>query len=341
MKRTFSILLALVMVIGLFAGMSPARASAETAWPERSIDMIVFSAAGGGTDLVNRLLAAEMEKTLGQSIAVSNMPGASGGVASTFVQAKDHNGYNLLGVSEGVFPLAVLNTAPYTTKDYEYFIAGGTIALISVAADSPYQTVQDVIDAMKANPGKVKLANSQVGCIWDIKAALFKQATGVEYQFMSYQGSNPSILACLNGEVDVIITGLGEQAEYLKAGKLRPLAVVETEGAEVPNYGFVESITETVPELADTISTVSQAVGFAIPSDTDPEIIAKLTDAFNEAMASEAMAQYAEEKYLTLTGLSGAEAKELAESMESTFSWILYDAGIAPISPEDYNIPRP
>lgn len=356
MKRTLAILMSALMLVGLLAGCGqatppaaepsagpsePVAEAPASTWPERNIDMIIYSAAGGGTDLVNRLLATEMEKTLGKSVVASNMEGASGGVGATYVQAKNHDGYNLLGISEGLFPLAVLKCAAYTADDWEYFLAGGTVGLISVAADSPYETVQDVIDAMKANPGKIKLANSQVGCIWDIKAALFKNATGVDYQFMSYQGSNPSILACLNGEVDVIVTGLGEQAEYLKAGKLRPLAVMEAEGAEVPNYGFVESVVETVPELADTIGAVSQAVGFAVPSDTDPAVLEALTEAFKAAMESDAMAQYAEEKYLTLTGLCGEEAAELAKSMEATFSWILYDNGVAPLSPEDFGIARP
>lgn len=185
MKRLLSIALVLVLLFAL----APSVFAAD--YPARDINMIIFSAAGGGTDLANRALAAEMAKTLGVNIPASNMEGASGGVAANYVQGKAHDGYNLLGISEGLFPLAVLNCAEFTHGDWEYFILGGTPGLISVSVDSPYQTVEEVVEAMKANPGKITLANSQVGCIWDIKAALFKQATGVEYQFMAYQGSNP------------------------------------------------------------------------------------------------------------------------------------------------------
>lgn len=336
MKRIFALVLALIMVAALVPS-----ALAAPAYPARDINMIIYSAAGGGTDLANRALAAEMAKTLGVNIPASNMEGASGGVAAAFVQGKAHDGYNLLGISEGLFPLAVLNCAPFTYGDWEYFILGGTPGLISVAVDSPYQTVQDVIDAMKANPGKITLANSQVGCIWDIKAALFKQATGVEYQFMAYQGSNPSILACMNGEVDVIITGYGEQSEYLKAGKLRPLAVMEQEGAEIAGVGYVESVVKSVPELDGVIGSVGQSVGFAVPSDVDAEVLDALTEAFKAALESDSVKEYCETKYLTMTGLYGEEAKAAAADMESVFSWLLYDNGVAPKSPEEFNIPRP
>lgn len=335
MKRLLSIALVLVLLCTL-----PLSAFAAD-YPARDINMIIFSAAGGGTDLANRALAAEMSKTLGVNIPASNMEGASGGVAATYVQAKPHDGYNLLGISEGLFPLAVLNCAQYTFEDWEYFILGGTPGLISVSVDSPYQTVEEVVEAMKANPGKITLANSQVGCIWDIKAALFKQATGVEYQFMAYQGSNPSILACLNGEVDVIITGYGEQSEYLKAGKLRPLAVMEQEGAEIAGVGYVESVVKAIPELDGVIGSVGQSVGFAVPSDAGEDVIAALTEAFLAALESDSVKEYCETKYLTMTGLVGDEAKAVAADMESVFSWLLYENGVAPISPEEFNIPKP
>lgn len=335
MKRLLSIALVLVLLFAL----APSVFAAD--YPARDINMIIFSAAGGGTDLANRALAAEMAKTLGVNVPASNMEGASGGVAANYVQGKAHDGYNLLGISEGLFPLAVLNCAEFTHGDWEYFILGGTPGLISVSVDSPYQTVEEVVEAMKANPGKITLANSQVGCIWDIKAALFKQATGVEYQFMAYQGSNPSILACLNGEVDVIITGYGEQSEYLKAGKLRPLAVMEQEGAEIAGVGYVESVVKAIPELDGVIGSVGQSVGFAVPSDVGEDVLAALTEAFQAALESDSVKEYCETKYLTMTGLVGEEAKAVAADMESVFSWLLYENGVATISPEEFDIPKP
>lgn len=309
-------------------------------WPTRPINLVVYAAAGGGTDLGNRAIAAGIEKELGVKVNVINQPGGSGGVAANFVTSKPHDGYTWLGMTEGLFPSAVLGAHPSTSKDWEYFLMGGTPAVLSVRADSPYKTVEDVIQAMKDKPGEIKLANSQVGCIWDIKAALLQEATGVEYKFMPYQGSNPSILATLSGEVDVVLTGVGEQAEFLAAKKLRPLAMIELEDHDVPGYEKVPSIVKAVPEMKDKLP-VNQIVGFALPSDTPKEILDKIDSAFKKAMESEEVKTYAQTKYVELVGLSGQDSKAYAEKMEKLFSWILFDKGVATRSPEEYEIAKP
>ncbi|WP_278342893.1 tripartite tricarboxylate transporter substrate binding protein [Parageobacillus thermoglucosidasius] len=313
---------------------------AAAVWPERTINLVVFSSAGGGADLGNRALAAAMEKELGVKINVINMPGGSGGVAANYVTSKPHDGYHLLGMTEGLFPSAVLGVHPSTSEDWEYFLMGGTPGVISVREDSPFQSIEDVIQAMKERPGEIKMANSVVGAIWDIKATLLQQATGIEYKFIPYQGSNPSILAALSGEVDVVLTGLGEQSEFLAAKKLRPLAIVEEQSHEVPGYGEVPSIVEFIPELKGKLSA-NQIVGFAVPSDVPKEVLDRLNDAFAKAMQSEEVAEYAKTKYVTLRGLSGQEAKDYVKEMESLFSWLLYEKGVAVRSPEEYGIAKP
>lgn len=309
-------------------------------WPSGPISLIVFSAAGGGTDLANRALAAAMEKDLGK-ISVVNMPGGSGGVAANHVFSREKDGYNWLGMSEGILPVAVLGAHPTTSKDWEYFMLGGTPGVISVRADSPFQSVEDVLKAMKEKPGQVKLAASQAGCIWHIKAILLGQAAKVEYKFMPYQGSNPSILAALSGEIDVVITGLGEQAEFLAAKKLRPLAMVELEDYDkVPGWGKVPAIVKTVPDMKKHLP-VDQFVGFALPANTPKEILGKVEASFKKAVQSEDVKKYAETKYVKISGLSGKEAKAVAEKMERIFSWALWDLKMATKSPEEFKIPRP
>lgn len=336
-RKIMSVILVVAMLVTMAFSFSWCQ---QKKWPEKPITIVVSSTAGGGTDLGNRVLGAAMEKELGQKINVINIPAGGGGAAAHQVFSAPHDGYNLLGFFEGIFSFAVMNAHNSTTKDWEYFLLGGTPGVMSVRADSPYNSVEDVIMAMKDKPGQIKLANSSVGCIWDIKAALLKNAAGIDYKYMPYQGSNPSILACLSGEVDVIITGLGEQAEFLAAKKLKPLAMIELEDMDVPGYTKVPSITKAVPKMKDVLP-LNQTIGFAVPADAPKEVIATLDAAFKKAVQSEEVKKYAKDKYLVIAGSSGVEMKEIAKNMEATLSWILYDNGVAPKSPEEFKIARP
>ncbi|MDK2801090.1 MAG: putative tricarboxylic transport rane protein [Clostridiales bacterium] len=338
MKR--KILCSILIVVMLVSFTVSFTGCQKNTWPNKPINLVVSSSAGGGTDLGNRALAAALEKELGQKITVVNVPAGGGGAAANQVFSAPHDGYNLLGFFEGIFSFAVMNAHKSTTKDWEYFILGGTPGVLSVRADSPWNSVEDVIKAMKDKPGEIKLANSSVGCIWDIKAALLKEAAGLDYKFMPYQGSNPSILALLSGEVDVVITGVGEQAEFLEAKKLKPLAMIELEDHDVPGYKGVPSITKAVPAMKDVLP-LDQTIGFAVPSDVPKEVLDKLDAAFKKAIQSEEVQKYAKTKFVRISGKSGADAKEIGKKMESIMSWILYDKKVAPKSPEEFGIARP
>ena len=315
-------------------------AAAGEKFPVRTITNAVHSNAGGGTDLGNRLLSSVMESDLGGKINVVNMPGASGGVAANFVWQNKHDGYSWVGISEGHVALAVLGAHPTTTRDWEFFLFGGTPGVMSVREDSPYQTAADVIAAMKDKPGEIKLAASQAGCIWHIKAVLLSQAAGIQFKFIPYQGSNPSILACLSGEVDVIITGMGEQAEYLGAQKLRPLAMIELDQWDVPSYTGVPSIVDTVPAMKEKLP-LDQLIGFVIPADTPRDVLDTIAAAFTKACESDKAREYAKKSYLNIYNLTGEEARKVAAGHESVFSWLLYDLKLAPKNPEEFGIPKP
>ncbi|MCC8191106.1 MAG: tripartite tricarboxylate transporter substrate binding protein [Planctomycetes bacterium] len=329
-----------VVVLWAVALAGDSQLAAEE-WPTRPITNAVHSNAGGGTDLGNRLLASLMEQELpGSKINVVNMPGASGGVAANFVWQNPHDGYSWVGISEAHVALATLGAHNTTTKDWSFYLLGGTQGTLSVREDSPYQTAAEVLQAMRDNPGQIKLAASQAGTIWHIKAILLSRAAGVDFKFIPYQGSNPSILACLSGEVDVIITGMGEQAEYLAAKKLRPLAMIELETWDVPSYDGVPSICETVPEMKAHLP-LDQFVGFVVPADTPAEVQATIADAFKKACASDQAKEYARTKFINITALTGDEAKKVAEGHERVFSWLLYDLNLAPNDPSTFGIPKP
>ncbi len=308
-------------------------------WPTRPINIIVFSAAGGSTDLSNRALAEAMKPYLGVDIVVQNMEGAMGGTATSYVWDAPHDGYLWFGLSEGFFGQCVLGIHPTTVEDWEFFWVGGTPGIISVRKDSPYQNFQELLDDIKERPGEITIATSIPGCIWHIQYLTFERYGGYDLEWIPYPGSRPSIVSAIAGEVDVVWTGLGEQAEFLKAGQLRPLAMYDTKSHEFAGV-TVPPITDFVPELAE-IMPLRQCVGFALPADTSPEILDKITGAFVEGMKEKPVLDFAENVYSELYGYYGKEAKDFARRSQSIFAWLLWEEGVAKESPDKFGIPKP
>ncbi|HSV31662.1 MAG TPA: tripartite tricarboxylate transporter substrate binding protein [Atribacteraceae bacterium] len=308
-------------------------------WPTRPINIIVFSAAGGSTDLSNRAIAEAIKPYLGVEVVVSNMPGALGGTATAYVWSAPRDGYIWYGASEGFLGLAVLGAHHTTAEDWELFLVGGTPGVISVRKDSPFEDFQQLLDAVAASPGGLTIATSIPGCIWNIQYLTLEKYGGYDLEFIPYPGSHPSIVAALAGEIDVVWTGLGEQSEFLKAGELRPLAIYDTKPHEFAGM-TIPPITDYVPELVE-IMPLLQFVGFGLPSDTPPEILEKVTEAFHQAMQKEPVQRFAETVASTLYGYSGEKARELAKRQQAIFAWLLWEEGLARVSPEEFGIPNP
>lgn len=308
-------------------------------WPTRQIDVIVYSSPGGATDLTNRVLAEEMSKTLGVEVAVSNMPGAFGGAGVTYVWNQPHDGYRLAGISESALGLAPLGLIESTAKDWDWFFLGGTPGAISVRADSPYEDFASLLAAVRANPDGLKIAPSVPGGIWHIQWLNTKRLTDFETRFVPFQGTQPSLVAALSGEVDIVWTGLGEQSELIEGGRLRPLAVFSTQPASIAGES-VPPITDFMPELAE-VMPIDQFVGFAVAADTPEPVKAKLAEAFDAAMQSEAIAAYMADRFITPSGLRGEEAKSLALAQEQIFVATLVEAGLAQRDAEALGIAAP
>jgi len=323
MKRALSIILGVALVLS-FASVYAGE------WPERTINIIVYAAAGGATDLSNRAIAEGLKGPLGVDVVASNMPGAMGGTAVNYVWTSKHDGYVFAGVSEGYLGQCVLGIHHTTAKDWEWFMVGGTPGLISVKAGSPYKDFQQLYDDVKSKPGEIKIATSIPGCIWNIQWLTAKKYGGFDLKFVPYGGSFPSQTACMAGEIEVAWTGLGEQSEFVKGRKLQPLAVYDTKPLEFAGL--------TIPPITNSIK---QFVGFALPSDTPRDILAKATDAFKVAMKHKAVADYGKMKYSELYGYYGEKSKTIAINQQKVFAWLLYDEGIAKKSPAEFGIPRP
>jgi tripartite-type tricarboxylate transporter receptor subunit TctC len=317
------------------------EAGAGGAWPGRQpIYIAVFASPGGSTDLANRAVAAALERELGARFSVLNMPGAQGGVGAAYVWNAPRDGHTWFGTSEGSLGLAVLGAHTTSAKDWRYFIVGGTPGILSVPAGSPYRNLEGLLADIRARPNQVRIATSLPATAWHMQYLALARAADLDVRWISYPGSHPSQVAALSGEVDVVLTGMGEQAEFLRAGRFRPLAAIQSEPAEMEGVGRIPPVTETVPALTGALP-LRQFVGFALPGDTPPEILERIEAAFELAMRSEEVRNYARQSHSELLGLMGADAAAMVRNQERVFAWSLYEEGLATHSPAQFGIERP
>ncbi len=312
----------------------------STTFPERPINNIVPFGAGGGTDSWNRALSAAMEGPLGVKILVNNMTGGGpGGTGQAYVWEAEHDGYTMLGTSETPLLVPVMTGMEQTTKDFEYFIAGGSPGLLLANKNAGIENMDDLIEMANAKPTELKVA-STAGGLWFILANLFDAYGDVPLGNVTYDGSRPAITACVSGETALVAASAGEVADFIKSGDLIPLVAIQPTDYDMEGFGVIPSVLGTVPSLEKYLP-LNQWIGFMLPSDTDPAIIAKFKEAFDVAMASQEIKEFASSQYAVIYNLTGEEAKSIAAKSQSTMSWILQDMGLTEYSPEDFGIPKP
>lgn len=308
-------------------------------YPSRPIDLTVWAGAGGGTDTTNRYLAQAMEKHLGAKINVSNRTGGGGGVAMNHVWSQPHDGYTWLGASEAMQVVKAMEYHKTGTKDWRWYIVAGAPGVISVRADSPYKTLDDLIQAAKKNPRSVKVSHCPIGCVWHMRALALGQAADVEFNYIPYDGSAPAHMAGLTGEVDAIVSGIAEQAEFIRAGKMRPLAMIEMKSFDFPKYGQIPAAGEKYPDIQKI--PARQWLGMAIPKDTPEDVVAKIDAAFVKAMEDPKVQSLKTERMFELYGEYGEDAEKSLQQMENAMSWKLHELGVASTSPDKFGIAKP
>ncbi|WAI82056.1 MULTISPECIES: Bug family tripartite tricarboxylate transporter substrate binding protein [Achromobacter] len=216
-------------VAGIAAVHVPAFAQGE--FPTRPITLVVGWAAGGSADVLARIIAADMAATLHQPIIVDNRPGAGSNIASKLVAEAKPDGYTIMlatSASHG-FNSALFSRLPY--KPIEDFSPIGQIntspGTLLVPVDSPFKSLQDIVDAAKAQPGKLNYGSGGSGSSQHLAGAQFNKLANVNIAHIPFKGSGPMLIDLMAGRVDFTITT--GPVPYVRSGKLRALAVAAHE----------------------------------------------------------------------------------------------------------------
>jgi tripartite-type tricarboxylate transporter receptor subunit TctC len=256
------------------AALAAVGARAQPAYPARPIQLIVGYAAGGGTDLLARIVAAKMGEGLGQPVVIENKVGAQSIIAAQYVAKANPDGYTLLLGPSGPMSMnpALYSKLPYAPlRDFAPISLLGSFPLIlAVSQNHPAKTVQQLVDYAKANPDKSNYGASAAP--FQLAAELFKQKTGTAFQHIAYKGSNESVNATATGEVTMTLADPPPLVGQVKAGRVRALAI--TTPARHPAWPDVPTMREA--GFADM--DIALWTGILAPAGTPPAIIRKLQD---------------------------------------------------------------
>ena len=278
MKRRSVILTSLLLC-------SASWVAAQTAWPTRSITMIVPFPPGGLADLVARPVAEAMSRELGQPVIIENKAGAGGGIGMGIAAKAKPDGYTvLLALSSlTVIPEAdlVLGRAPmYVLPDLRpiaRFTADPTV--LAVRADSPWKTAQQFVDDARKRPGAINYGSSGNYGTMHVPMEILAQNAGVKMTHVPFTGAGPAVVALLGGQIDAVSSGPATVLQHVKAGKLRVLAHWGTGSlSALPEVGSLKD--------AGYDASYAQWSGLFIPKDT-PEPIAQRLRAAAKAAAQD------------------------------------------------------
>jgi len=269
------------LAAGVAALPAASRSASAQAYPTRPVRIIVGYAAGGGVDIAARLIGQWLSERLGQQFVIENRPGAGTNIATEAVVRAPADGYTLLLVNAA----NAINATLYDKLNYNFLRdiapAGSIIrvALVMVVNPSfPAKSVPEFMAYAKANPGKINMASGGAGGPDHASAELFKMMAGVGMTHVPYRGLAPALSDLIGEQVQVIFSTVPAAIEYIKAGRLRALAVTTATRSE---------LLPDIPILGDFVPgyEASQWYGIGVPKNTPAAIVDKLNKEINAALA--------------------------------------------------------
>ena len=291
MRQTRRLFRALALLVGVGAAVQVPPVHASD-FPSKPIRLIVPFPAGGPTDVTARVVAQEMSKGIGQQIVVDNRAGAGGNVAAEIAANSPADGYTVFfatGGTHGINP-SLYKRVPYDpVKSFDPVVLVSTSPNVFVAHPKfPANTMAELIAYAKANPGKVNYASAGAGTTTHMSAELLRAVTGVDIVHVPYRGSAPAMNDLLAGQIELMVDGLPSAMPHIRAGAIKALGL--TTAKRIESAPDIPAIGETVPGY-EAVAWFA----FLVPAGTPKDVIAKLNEEADRALASgEVKRRYAE-----------------------------------------------
>jgi tripartite-type tricarboxylate transporter receptor subunit TctC len=257
------------------------RIAKADSYPSRPVHLIVFYAAGGGNDIIARLMGQWLSQRLGQSFVIENRPGGGGNLGTEYVVRAPADGCTLLLSSTA----NTVNASLYDKLDFNFVRDIAPVASISyepnimvVNPSVPAKAILEFIAYAKANPGKINYGSAGIGSSQHMSGELFKMMAGIDMTHVPFRGTAPALTSLLGGQVQVMFASMPSTLEYVRASKLRALGVTIPKRSDV--LPDIPSVSEFLPGFDAEVY-----YGIGAPKDTPAEIVERLNKEINAGLA--------------------------------------------------------
>lgn len=325
--------------LGAALAVALAATPALAEFPEKDLQGIIQWGAGGSTDTVMRSVTPHAEAALGGKVIMQNMTGGVGAIAVKYSSAQDADGYTLLMGAENPQLYKVMGLGD---TDYADFIPINILArgvpLIVANNDAPFDTFKEMVDYVAAHPNEIKFGSTGPGGLPSVVTAMLSSQVDLPVITVPYDGDGPALTALQGGAIDVMPAVLGAAIESVKAGRMKAIALIDTKAN--PVLPGLAPITEDFPAYSAYLPW-GPFFGVFVKKGTPDEAVAALQAAYAEGVKHPDFTSLMEQRGFAIMNISGDEARNFLDKWQSVTSWIVYDAGIAKNSPEEFGIARP
>lgn len=314
-------------------------AHAQTGYPVRDINAVIQWGAGGGTDVAMRGYAPYAEEALGRKLILTNRTGGAGAIGANFVLQQPADGYTLL---MGAEPQALFRVMGLADFDYNEFypinIAAIANTILLVARpNAPWNTMQDLLSHVQANPRRVRQYMAGQGTVPFTVNTMMTSLTKFETIMVPFDGDGPAITSLLGGHVDIGFIASGAVIEHVRAGRLKALGVL----SDKPFQGIAPMTDAPSLSALPKYLPWGSWYGVFVRKETPDNIKAVLVDAFKKAGNNPQYRSMMEGRGTTMLNISGNEAQAFINRWQSTTAWLYHAAGAAKVDPATLGIPKP
>lgn len=317
-------LLLAVLLLTCAAVFAEGQGEGASDFPNKDLTLIVPWSAGGGTDTIARALVKNADQYLGVNVNVVNKTGGQGVVGMSAASTSRADGYTVGMITFGLSTYELMGLADLSYEDFELLqLLNQSAAVLYVKADSQWDTLKDLIDYAKANPGKVSLGHTGAGGDKHLSAASFATEQGVELNYVPFDGAAPARSAVLGGHVDVGVAGIAEIKQLYEAGEVKVLCV---------NNVVEEPAAPEIPTLVEAGYDIKAPVldwrGLALPKGVPAERVAILEEGFKKMFDDPEFRAFCDEVGLVLVYEDAAGFEGFLSNMEDVLTPTIESVGL-------------